>query len=481
MRRISIVLAATLTAVALCLAGCASAPKVPSWVLSTPPADSTTTYFVGSASGADLGSVSSDAVNNLIAGIMQYMGVSVKVSSSATAKASLDSYSADIRQTVETQSSNRLSGFQVKEKSIQKNKDTGNYTVHILAGYATKELEKEKSRIAALFKEKADAVAKPEAEGDSLAGGGRYFDAVGKYIEAMAAASGSDVENADIKVERNANKARSAASMLSILSLSGTQILAMAGKAPSRVLEIQTQPGASLVLTYPRKLANGKIGSKTENLNADSKGVAKFTLPSPDFVGKAKIVIRPDFSSALDLLYKLDKKYDSARNALEDTLFSKFAEIGYVVESAAKSLPMVALLADLDSSGNVAAQQIMQSGLLDALVKAGFDVRSLALDPRLVALGTDALLPAARKAASPDVVRLVYGSGRVESVRKEGSTFIAAASGSLKVVNLATGAVLYSATKSWQAIGSDETAARTAALRELGSNVFGIDLVSSLE
>ncbi len=480
MRKTLYLMAAAILA-ALLLAGCASAPKVPGWVLSTPPADSTTTYFVGSASGADLGSVTSDATSNLIAGIMQYMGVSVKVSSSATAKASLDAYSADIRQTVETQATNRLSGFQVKEKSIQKNKDTGNYTVHILAGYSTKELEKEKNRIAALFKEKADAVAKPEAEGDGFASEGRYFDAVGKYMEAMAAASGSDVENADIKVERNANKARSAASMMSLLPLNGTQIQAVSGKASSRSLEFRTEPGAALVVSYPRKLANGKIGSKNENLLADSKGIARFTLPAPDFVGKSKIVVRLDFSAPLGLLDKLDRKYDSARNALEDIIFSKFLEIAYSVESSAKSVPTAVLVADLDSAGNATGQQTMHSGLMDALVKAGFDVRSLPLDPRLAAAGTDVLVSAARKAAAADVIRLVYGSGRVDSVRKDGSTFIATASGSLKVLNLSTGAVLYSATKSWQAIGSDETAARTAALRELGSSVFGMELVFGLE
>jgi hypothetical protein len=43
-----------------------------------------------------------DAINRLIADLMRYMGVTVAVDSTATAKATLDSYQADVLQTVKS-------------------------------------------------------------------------------------------------------------------------------------------------------------------------------------------------------------------------------------------------------------------------------------------------------------------------------------------------------------------------------------------
>ncbi|TXT42006.1 MAG: hypothetical protein FD137_2379 [Spirochaetes bacterium] len=233
----------SLAAALLVGVSCATGQKAPSWVLSTPPADSANTYFVGSGPGPDPGSATVEATSNLIANIMQYIGVAVKVDTSATAKASLDSYSAEIRQTVETQSTNRLAGFKVLERYSSRDKATGRYVVHILASYATADLRKEKARIEGLFQEKIDAVAKPESEGDALAASGRVVDAATKYIEAMVAASGSDIDNAEIKVERNANKAREQISQLRFSFAGPGEIRASLGKAPGVALAIQVLAG----------------------------------------------------------------------------------------------------------------------------------------------------------------------------------------------------------------------------------------------
>jgi hypothetical protein len=472
-------------------ASCATAPKVPDWVLSIPAADGMNTYFVGSSSGPDVGTATADATSNMIAGIMQYMGVSVKVSTSATAKASLDAYSADIRQTVETQSTNRLAGFQVKQKFMQTDKATGKITVHILASYATAELNKERARIAALFQEKADAVAKPEADGDNLVSQGRVLDAINRYMEAMVAASGSDIENADIKLERNANKARAQIASLGFSTNAGQGFSGILGTVPSLPLEIRlfadnggvksSVPGAALNVTYPRKLANGKIGSKSQNLVTDTNGAAKLTLPAPDFVGKGKISVQLDLSSALDLLDKLGSKHDALRSAIEDEITSKTAEIQYVVASAARTTPTALFITDLDEKGYFTGLGVAQSGLLESLTKEGFSVLALALDPTLAVSGSgDQILAAARKAAPQTMKRIIYGVCKIESVRKDGALFIVSASGSLKAVDLASGQILYATDKTWQAIGSDEAVARRNALRELGSKVFGAEIISSL-
>ncbi|HEY9053992.1 MAG TPA: hypothetical protein VIO60_04160 [Rectinemataceae bacterium] len=474
---------------ALALGSCATTPKLPSWVTKTPPPDRQNTWFVGSGSGADAAAAGAAAANNLIASIMQYLGVTVKVTTSSTVKASLDSYSSDLMESIETQSDNRMAGFKIVERYL-KTESSGLVTAYILASYLTSDLEAEKARIQALMQEKVDAVARPEAEGDGLAGQGRAVEAALKYIEAMAAAGGSDVDNAGVKLERNANKARAQIAQLQIRFIAGSELRGVLGKAPAGPVEIAATAGSpgsvprplagvALSVSYPRKLPNGKLGTKTENLITDSAGIARLSLPPPDFAGKGKIYARLDLSSALELLDGLPKAFSVQVGALEDEASSKAAELSYVVTSAAASQAMSVFLVDLDDSGRPTSLGYSQAGLLEVLAKEGFQVRSLSLDPSSILAGQDSLAALARSAA-PGVPRLLFGSCRILSVRKEGSLYLASASGTLKALELGTGRILYSADKSAQVLASDEASARRNALRELGASIFAKDLVSSL-
>ncbi|PKL06088.1 MAG: hypothetical protein CVV53_06100 [Spirochaetae bacterium HGW-Spirochaetae-9] len=482
-------LAAGILVLAL-LASCATSPGVPEWVLSTPPADGSNTYFSGSSTQADIGTALHDASANLIASIMHYMGVAVTVRTNATARASFDAYSAEIRQTVETESSNRLAGFRIIQKFVQTNREAGTVTVHILASYATAELEKEKVRIASLFQEKTDAVARPEAEGDALAASGRPFEAVVKYIEAMAAASGSDMENAAIKLERNANKARALVSSFEFIVGDGGEVKAWLGEKPAKIPAIRLMaggggqrapvPGASLLVAHPRRLPSGQIGSRTESLITDASGTADLRLPAPDFVGSAKITLRLDLSSSLELLEGLEGRYAPIRSALEEEILSKSGSLAYIVESAAVSLPMGVFILDFEETGALSTRKVMQEGLIEGLTREGFSVRALPLDASLLGLPDERILSQAWSLASPGTVRLVWGSARIDSVHLDGGFFVAQASASVKVADLTSGRILYAVAKSRQAVAADEGSARRNALRELGYQVFAKDIVSNL-
>ena len=210
----SIVFAVTV-AVVMSIVSCVSTPPqspaakvAPDWTLTTPAPDGTYTYFVSSSSDSagDAALATEDAANALISQIVRYMGVEITVETSGVAKGTLDSYSAEVTNAVKQTGSGRVSGFTIKDR--HEVRDGSLVTVYILAQYVTADLNKEKARIAAIFQEKIDAVAKPEKAGDEAASDGRLFDAVKSYVEAAVAASGSDVENADIKMERTMNKAR---------------------------------------------------------------------------------------------------------------------------------------------------------------------------------------------------------------------------------------------------------------------------------
>ncbi len=479
-----------LIALAALFVSCATSPKLPQWALSPPSPDGTYTYFTGSASAGDPATAIGDATDRLIAGIMQYIGVDVKVSTSATARASLDSYSADLRQTVETESNNRLTGFQVTQKHLAKEPKTGITTAYILARYETRELEKEKARIAALFKERADAVAKPEAEGDAFSVEGRALDAANKYIEAMAAASGAEVENAAIKLERNANKARAQIAGIGFVLGDGKSLQGSLGKAFSAPLAVRVYredaqgrrplPGATLMIGYSRKLPSGQLGTKTASFISDASGYAYMDLPAPDFVGRGKILVQLDLSASMELLDKVGPGFEPQVAALEDEIRTKYAELPYIVTSGASGIPMALFIVDRDENGQATSLYATQSGLSEALVKEGFSIRSLSLDPALLAGPQERLIDQAKAVAPEGTLRLAFGSAKIDSLRKESSMFLASASASVTIVDLRTGATLYSADKSRQVLASDEASAKRSALRELGAQSFGRDILASL-
>ena len=295
-------LVAVSLAAALVFASCASVPaqsKAPDWIFSNPKPDATNTYFVGSASDSsgDVAAATNDAAANLLASITQYIGVKVEVSSDAQAKATLDSYSASIKSTVTSASTNQVAGFTVKERYVQKDGKTKRVTVYILASYVTTDLESEKSRIQQAFQERIDAVAKPESEGRGLEADGRAYEAVRKYIEAAVAASGSDIDNAELKLERNTNNARSVLARLRFDASASVGYQGLVGQAFPKPLvaklvsgegaDAQGVAGAVVLVTYQRKAGSGLAG-KTESVMTDASGGISFTPPIPDFVGKAR-------------------------------------------------------------------------------------------------------------------------------------------------------------------------------------------------
>ena len=141
-------------AAALCalLFGCAaSAAKpgggVPDWVKSPPAADQDFMYFTGSGMSKenDQAKAEEAARATLMDSIMQYVGVTVTSETTATAKASLDSFKSDVVQQLKTTGSGRISGLEMKDKYLDKS-DSGT-TVWLLARYNKADLLKEKKRL----------------------------------------------------------------------------------------------------------------------------------------------------------------------------------------------------------------------------------------------------------------------------------------------------------------------------------------------
>ena len=487
-------LLSAMSVLTLALASCASVPaesKAPDWIFSTPKPDAANTYFVGSSSdeSGDVAAATNDAAANLMSSITQYLGVSLTSTTNAEAKATLDSYSANIKSTVTSSSKNQIAGFSVKERFVQKEKKSKRVTVYVLAAYVTADLEGEKTRIRNAFIEKIDAVAKPEAEGRSLEGELRVYEAIRKYVEAAVAASGSDIDNAGVKLERNVNNARGALAKLRFDASASSGYKGLVGKEFPKPFSAKLVvgegtgapgvPGAVVLLSYQRK-SGTRIVPKTESVMTDASGVIGFTPPPPDFVGKAKFSLRLDFQSTIDLLDKLPDANAALRDSLVDELRAKYVEVPYEISSGARGISMAVALVDLDENGTPVAGAKAQSGLLEALIREKFAVKGIAVPGDALASMDETAIAAAAKAAGA-FERIAFGSASIVSVRKDGTSYLATGKAGVKVLEVASGNVLYSLERSATGLGSDEKSARAAAYRELGMNAVGRDLLANLQ
>jgi hypothetical protein len=481
-----------LAAITLILASCASVPaqgKAPDWIFTTPKPDASNTYFVGSASDAtgDVAAATNDAAANLMSSITQYIGVKINVVSDAEAKASLDSYSAKIKSTVTSSSQNQVSGFSVKERFVQTDKKTKRVTVFVLAAYATADLVKEKARIAEMIARAIEAVEGPEREGNALLAQNRGYEAVRKFVEAAVAASGSTIDNADVYFERDINEARSALSRIRFDTSASTGYKGFVGQEFTQPFKAKLVagedasapgiPGALVQLSYQRK-SGTRLVSKTESVMTDAAGAVNFTPPAPDFVGKAKFNLRLDFQSTIELLDKIPEKSAAYRDSLAAELKSKIVDVPYEVVSNARGASLAVAILDLDESGE-AVGTLAQAGLIDTLLREKFNVKGVAISKDAITAMDEAAVIAAVSVAGK-YERVAFGTARIESIRKDGANYLAAGKATVKVLDIASGRVLYSVERGVTGFGPSEKAARAATYRELGLNAIGKDMLSNL-
>ncbi|GAB1431427.1 hypothetical protein MASR2M29_00520 [Spirochaetota bacterium] len=475
-----------------CVSGPAPAEQksAPEWILRTPAPDATYSYFVASSSDAngDTALATEDAAVSLISQITRYMGVDISVATTGEAKGTIDSYSAEVKSVVKQTGASKLSGFTIKDRYVVK--EGKMVTVYVLAQYITSDLNKEKARIAAVFKEKEDAVAKPELAGDSAASQGRAFDAIKFYIEAAVAASGSGIDNADIKMERNVNKARALLGKLRFVRIDAPSSANLAQNYPKPFMaklvfgESDTAPGipgAEAYVSFQRRQTSGRVISRTERVMTDSSGVISFSPPPPDFVGKATLKFSLNLDSARDLLDKMPDKFAAYVDAISEDMSRRSLDFDYTIVSMAKTVPTGVVIIDLDKDGKAAGSSTAQGGLFEAIAKEKFKVGLAPIDASLVISMNDSqILKVAKAQYGSNLQRLIYGIAKPVSAEKDGSMWQAQASVSVRCIDFATGMILYSGEKTAIAVAADEASARKAALLQAARDAIAKDLMANL-
>jgi len=148
-------------AVALILSGCVSGPSPaggdepsstdtespPSWVSDRPEDDARYKYFVGTGTSqeGDTAEARRIAAGDILSAIQRFIGVDVSVVTIAENRATLDSFQADITQTLVQEGAARVAGFEIVESWADRSREPA-LTLYLLARYEKGELLEEKRR-----------------------------------------------------------------------------------------------------------------------------------------------------------------------------------------------------------------------------------------------------------------------------------------------------------------------------------------------
>jgi hypothetical protein len=461
----------------------------PDWVLAQPPANAQYEFFVGSSSDAsgDPAKAEEQAVYALIAEITRYMGVRITSETTSEAKASLDAFQAQVTQQVKQEGSARVTGFRVADKFVDREKTR--VTVYILAQYERAELEKEKARLAAVFQEQIDAVAVPEQRGKEFETRGDLFNSIKSYIEAAVAASGSNIDNAAIKFERNINNAKRVVGRIGLVPLSGGISGAVGEPLPDtfrlKIVNGQNEkdppvPGADIQVSYKEVRSGGRAGIRTASLQSDRNGMVEFEHPTPTFVGSEKLTMMLDLSAFIRPLDRVPRNFSPYVSGLQDLVNTKRADFEYTVLSRAKDVPTGIVILDMDGAGNPTGGSGTAAGILEALSADGFKVRTLAYNSAMLKGMSDAdIVKSIAASFGTQVERIIFGSIAIDEFEEAKGTFQVRVAGTVKAADLKSGQVFYSKRMFKRSIGSGSDGAISAAFRNLGVD-FGKDLSRNL-
>lgn len=479
------------------LAGCAGGPEAggtqeppPDWVVNVPPDDASFVYFVGSGSSnsADMAEAEEIARGVVKSEIMNFIGVKVTSKTTATAKATLDTFEADLTQQITSEGTGQISGLTIGDKWI--GETSSGINVYLLGKYNKNDLMKEKMRIEGIWKEMREAYYGPEREAQAFEAEGRYFEAAIKYIEAAAAAITTDLENPDIKFESATNGAKGSIERIYLVKLNDNLEVSagetfeepfLAKVVTGATDSDEAVPGVSILASYKELKSSGKGKSvRSASLKTDEEGLIAFDHPAPSYIGKEKVTFTLDFSAYLKMLESPPREYRGLVDGLEELIGRKRVVFEFNSISNAKNIPTGIVIVDMDENSEPLVSSKTTAGLLSSLTKEKFRVRKLAIEGGEI-YGLDDVSIAEMVAGrfGGEVDRLIFGVASLESVNETDGNYIAKVSAIIQVVDLKTGETLLSVDKSKRSMGSNPDAAVSSAYKDVGE-LIGDEIKNSL-
>lgn len=484
------VLAWVLAAALLILAaGCASSGGGrPGWV-DNPPADTQNSFSfvgVGSNPGGDEAGARQMAGSQLVSEITRFLGVKITAETTVEAKDAFGQFESNVTQRINESSQAQIGDLRVVDAWTERG--PSGVTVYLLAEYDRGALLEEKARLEAVFAEREEAISGPEGEGNALMAEGAYYRAALKYSEAALAAVSSSVDNAAIKFERNMNKVKEALSRIRLIGLNdnitGTLNgdleepfnLKVTGGADASASGLE---GVDIRVSYKVLRRNGRLSPTSEYFRTDGAGMVAFSRPPAAFVGEEILTMSLDMRSVLEPLAELPDPFYAQVEGLEQIINQKRVNFRYEILSNAKEIPTAVLLVDRDRGGNPLGRSDTASGLLEILTEEGFLVYLLENQPQYASLSEAELLNRLTSEWGGRYERLIFGFAGIDSFEESDGAAMVQVSGEAKAVDLASGAVLYSANGRSRARGSSQTGTISAAFKNLGKNL-GEEMINNL-
>jgi hypothetical protein len=498
MKRVSVITIIVSGVLVLLLSGCASGPDTgqeaaappPDWVLNPPESDDQYVYFTGSgtSSSGSLAQAEEAARGAVLDEIMRYLGVRITAETTATARASLDNFQTDVVQQLTSRSSGRVTGLEISEK--WQVEQAGGLTLYLLARYNKTDLMKEKRRLEEVFQEKIEAVSGPELEAQQLESRGQLYQAAIRYLDAASAAFKSDLENAEIKFERNINQASAAIRQIGIVKLNDNLEVYMGREfnEPFRAKVVNGSTdadpgvaGASVRVVYKIMRDSGRPAVRTETVKTDAEGVVSFQAPAPNFVGKEQITMSLDVSDALESLLDVPDNLYNQVEGFEQLVLSKKVSFSFESQSMASRISTGVAVFDLDASGNPIALTETSAGLLEKLGQAGFQVNNLPVAVTNVAGRSTAQVAGfLNDNFGAQVERAIFGTAKISDHTQDKDVVIIQVTATVTVVELASGKTLLTVNKSKRAQGTNASAALSTAFKKLGEDI-GEAIVNQLQ
>lgn len=330
---------------AVLLCSCATFNStVPSWVTAVPETDGTYEYFTASGTDTNAAIAEEKAVTAVLTAVSRYLGTDIVSSATASALGTADDVQRIIESEVTQQSENRLADFKIIEKYTEKN---GNQIiVSVLARYGIRAMEQEKTRLAAVMRERADAVLVPEAAGDAALETDRYYEAAFDYVSAanagLATASTAAKNGTEFPVPalRNLNKAFAAIGRIKLsASTDGTRLMISANTVP-----------VPLSVQYPVKKSNNRQGTQTDTIRPDEDGFT-FVLPEQAISGQAYVQVLSAELTQLLTAGSANKKTLQLTNRAIDSINKACAETRVSIAYKKTSQPLHTQVVYLEVSG----------------------------------------------------------------------------------------------------------------------------------
>jgi hypothetical protein len=160
-------------------------------------------------------------------------------------------------------------------------------------------------------------------------------------------------------------------------------------------------------------------------------------------------------------------QYAAATDAFRSTALGKTVEFVFTIGSDSKALPFLVAVADAGADGAFLGLSA-QTALLQAMAKDKWTAKAVAAAKDL-GMGGD-FSAAAAAARSSAAKRAIVGRVSVQSVSKDGSTFVAQVKAVLAVVDAEGGDLLLQVEQAAMGIGATEAEAVSAALGSAGQS-----------